>query len=50
MKLQVVGSSKLNARGMVHKEQIHGGIVDCFANTYKTGGIRGLYRGVGMHI
>lgn len=43
---QVVGSSKLNVKGLVHSEQVYKGIVDCFSKTYKEAGIRGLYRGV----
>lgn len=35
---------------MVNGEQVYRGILDCFARTYKAGGIRGLYRGVGMPI
>lgn len=42
---QVVESSKLNLKGVVHGEQFYRGIVDCFAKTYKESGIRGLYRG-----
>lgn len=45
---QVVGSPKLNVKGLVHSEQVYRGIVDCFSKTYKEAGIRGLYRGVGM--
>lgn len=48
MIVQVVGSSKLNVKGLVHSEQVYKGIVDCFSKTYKEAGIRGLYRGVGM--
>ncbi|KAF7147173.1 hypothetical protein RHSIM_Rhsim03G0234000 [Rhododendron simsii] len=43
---QVVGSPKLNVKGLVHSEQVYRGIVDCFFKTYKEAGIRGLYRGV----
>lgn len=43
---QVVGSPKLNVKGLVHSEQVYRGIVDCFSKTYKEAGIRGLYRGV----
>lgn len=46
--MQVVGSSKLNAKGLVNTEQAYKGILDCFSNTYKEARIRGLYRGVGM--
>ena len=49
LKLQIVTPAKLNASGMVHNEQVYRGIIDCFAKTYKEGGFRGLYRGVGMH-
>lgn len=43
---QVVGSSKLNIKGIVHNEQVYKGISDCFWKTYKEAGTRGLYRGV----
>ncbi|KAK9275617.1 hypothetical protein L1049_022884 [Liquidambar formosana] len=43
---QVVGSSKLNVKGLVHGEQLYRGIFDCFSKTYKEAGTRGLYRGV----
>ncbi|XP_028759338.1 mitochondrial carrier protein CoAc2-like [Neltuma alba] len=43
---QVVSTTKVNASGMVNNEQVYRGILDCFAKTYKAGGIRGLYRGV----
>ncbi|KAI4347012.1 hypothetical protein L6164_007864 [Bauhinia variegata] len=43
---QLVSSPKLNAQGLVNNEQVYRGILDCFAKTYKEGGIRGLYRGV----
>ncbi|KAL1356505.1 hypothetical protein HN51_008510 [Arachis hypogaea] len=43
---QVVSPEKLNVSGMVHNEQVYRGIQDCFAKTYREGGIRGLYRGV----
>ncbi|KAL3010104.1 hypothetical protein AAZX31_07G121500 [Glycine max] len=45
---QIVSPKKLNASGMVNNEQVYRGILDCLAKTYKEGGIRGLYRGVGM--
>jgi len=35
---------------MVNNEQVYRGIRDCLSKTYKEGGIRGLYRGVGMHL
>lgn len=44
----MVGSSKLNVKGLVDIEQVYKGILDCFSKTYKESGIRGLYRGVGM--
>uniref|UniRef100_A0A5B7C1Q3 Graves disease carrier protein n=1 Tax=Davidia involucrata TaxID=16924 RepID=A0A5B7C1Q3_DAVIN len=43
---QVVGSSKLSVKGLVHAEQVYKGILDCFSKTYKEAGMRGLYRGV----
>ncbi|XP_057968758.1 mitochondrial carrier protein CoAc2 isoform X1 [Malania oleifera] len=43
---QVVGSSKLNIKGLLHAEQFYKGILDCFSKTYKEAGMRGLYRGV----
>ncbi|XP_057493620.1 mitochondrial carrier protein CoAc2 [Actinidia eriantha] len=43
---QVVGSSKLNVKGLVHSEQVYKGIMHCFSKTYKEAGLRGLYRGV----
>lgn len=49
LKLQVVSPTKLNASGIVNNEQVYRGILDCLARTYKDGGIRGLYRGIGMH-
>lgn len=48
MLLQVVGSTKLHMKGMVHAEQAYRGILDCFSKTYKEAGLRGLYRGGGM--
>ena len=47
--MQVVGSAKLNAQMVIKNEQLYKGIVDCFSKTYREAGIRGLYRGVGMH-
>ncbi|XP_057968759.1 mitochondrial carrier protein CoAc2 isoform X2 [Malania oleifera] len=47
---QVVGSSKLNIKGLLHAEQFYKGILDCFSKTYKEAGMRGLYRGVEMKI
>lgn len=47
--MQVVGSSKLNSQMLIKNELIYKGILDCFSKTYKEAGIRGLYRGVGMH-
>ncbi|GAB2292478.1 Mitochondrial carrier protein CoAc2 [Dionaea muscipula] len=44
--VQVVGSEKLNLKGVVHSEQVYKGIFDCFSKTYKQAGVRGLYRGV----
>ncbi|KAL6984677.1 Mitochondrial carrier protein CoAc2 [Sarracenia purpurea var. burkii] len=44
---QVVGSSKLNIKGLLHIEEVYKGILDCFSKTYKEAGVRGLYRGVG---
>lgn len=34
--------------GILLFEQVYKGILDCFSKTYKSAGIRGLYRGVGM--
>lgn len=48
MNLQVVSPTKLNVVGIVNNEQVYRGIRDCLSKTYKDGGIRGLYRGVGM--
>ena len=48
LKLQIVSPKKLNASGMVNNEQVYRGILDCLAKTCREGGIRGLYRGVGM--
>jgi len=50
LKPQVVSPTKLNVSGMVNNEQVYRGIRDCLSKTYKEGGIRGLYRGVGMHL
>jgi len=50
LKLQVVRPTNLNVSGMVNNEQVYRGIRDCLSKTYKEGGIRGLYRGVGMHL
>lgn len=47
--LQVVGSSSLSVQGLLKNEHLYKGILDCFSKTYKEAGIRGLYRGVGMH-
>jgi solute carrier family 25 protein 16 len=46
--MQVVSPTKLNVLGMVNNEQVYRGIRDCLSKTYKEGGVRGLYRGVGM--
>lgn len=43
---QVVGSSNVNAKGLIHHEQLYKGIRDCFSVTYKDAGLKGLYRGV----
>ncbi|CAK9144108.1 unnamed protein product [Ilex paraguariensis] len=43
---QVVGSTKLNVKGILPSEQVYKGILDCFCKTYKEAGVRGLYRGV----
>ncbi|XP_027068671.1 mitochondrial carrier protein CoAc2 [Coffea arabica] len=43
---QVVGSPKLNVKGLLPNEQVYKGILDCFSKTYKEAGVRGLYRGV----
>lgn len=43
---QVVGSPKLNVKGLATSEQVYKGIQDCLSKTYKEAGIRGLYRGV----
>jgi hypothetical protein len=48
--MQVVSPTKLNVLGMVNNEQVYRGIRDCLSKTYKEGGIRGLYRGVGMSL
>lgn len=49
MILQVVGSTKLNIKGIVHAEQAYRGILDCFSKTYREAGVRGLYRGGGRY-
>ncbi|XP_021750897.1 mitochondrial carrier protein CoAc2-like isoform X1 [Chenopodium quinoa] len=43
---QVVGSSNLNVKGLIHHEQLYKGIRDCFSMTFKEAGWKGLYRGV----
>ncbi|GMI84299.1 CoA Carrier 2 [Hibiscus trionum] len=43
---QVVGTPKINVKGLVNTEQVYSGILDCFSKTYKGSGLRGLYRGV----
>ncbi|KAK2993414.1 hypothetical protein RJ640_021633 [Escallonia rubra] len=43
---QVVGSPKMDLKGVIPTEQVYKGILDCFSKTYKEAGIRGLYRGV----
>ncbi|KAK3004576.1 hypothetical protein RJ639_018537 [Escallonia herrerae] len=43
---QVVGSPKMDLKGVIPTEQVYIGILDCFSKTYKEAGIRGLYRGV----
>ncbi|ESQ54671.1 hypothetical protein EUTSA_v10025674mg [Eutrema salsugineum] len=44
---QVVGSTKSQAKSIIHLEQIvYRGITDCFSRTYRESGFRGLYRGV----
>lgn len=43
---QVVGTPKLNVKGIIPYEEAYKGILDCFSKTYKGAGIRGLYRGV----
>lgn len=45
---QVVGPPEINVVGVVNREQVYRGILDCFSKTYKVSGLRGLYRGVGM--
>ena len=45
--VKVVGSPKLNVKGLLPNEQVYKGILDCFSKTYKEAGVRGLYRGVG---
>uniref|UniRef100_A0A1D1YXR3 Graves disease carrier protein n=1 Tax=Anthurium amnicola TaxID=1678845 RepID=A0A1D1YXR3_9ARAE len=44
---QVVGPSQMNFRVLSHTEQVYKGIVDCVFKIYRSGGIKGLYRGVG---
>lgn len=48
--MQIVGSPKRNLQVVVSAEQVYKGIVDCFRKTYKEAGLRGLYRGAGIHI
>jgi hypothetical protein len=48
--MQVVSTTKLNVSRIVNNEQVYRGIRDCLSKTYKEGGIRGLYRGVGMRL
>lgn len=43
---EVVGTPKLNVKGMIPSEEAYKGIVDCFSKTYRGAGLRGLYRGV----
>ncbi|KAL1808837.1 hypothetical protein DCAR_0728361 [Daucus carota subsp. sativus] len=43
---QVVGTSKLNVKGIIPSEEAYKGILDCFSKTYRGAGFRGLYRGV----
>lgn len=43
---QVVGTPKLNVKGIVASEEAYKGILDCFSKTYRGAGLRGLYRGV----
>jgi len=50
LKLQIVSPTKLSASGMVNNEQVYRGIIDCLTRTYREGGIRGLYRGVGTNL
>ncbi|XP_062148584.1 mitochondrial carrier protein CoAc2 isoform X2 [Alnus glutinosa] len=45
---QVVGSSNLNAQSVLTNGKVYKGILDCFSKTRNEGGIRGLYRGVGL--
>ncbi|XP_017215771.1 mitochondrial carrier protein CoAc2 isoform X2 [Daucus carota subsp. sativus] len=45
---QVVGTSKLNVKGIIPSEEAYKGILDCFSKTYRGAGFRGLYRGVGL--
>ncbi|ESR64666.1 hypothetical protein WN944_001083 [Citrus x changshan-huyou] len=42
---QIVDSSKKNFQGVVSAEHVYRGIRDCFRQTYKESGLRGLYRG-----
>lgn len=46
--MQVGGPPRSPVKGLVTSEHIYRGILDCFSNTYKEAGIRGLYHGVGM--
>lgn len=48
--MQIVDSSKKNFQGVVSAEHVYRGIRDCFRQTYKESGLRGLYRGAGMFI
>lgn len=43
---QVVGTPKLNVKGIIASEEAYKGILDCFSKTYRGAGLRGLYRGV----
>ncbi|KAL8120239.1 mitochondrial carrier protein CoAc2 isoform X1 [Apium graveolens] len=43
---QVVGTPKLNLKGIIASEEAYKGILDCFSKTYRGAGLRGLYRGV----
>ncbi|KAH1067618.1 hypothetical protein J1N35_032605 [Gossypium stocksii] len=42
----VVGPPEINVVGVVNRERVYRGILDCFSKTYKVSGLRGLYRGV----
>lgn len=43
---QVVGLEKVNVKALMGHEQLYRGIRDCFTQTYKEAGLKGLYRGV----